>query len=102
VIETDTGFLWSVALVLMVYAVAQMTQDWFLTPRILGKATGLRPVAILLSVFIWGKLLGFLGLLLSIPLTCLAIAYYRRYVLTVAPQRIITPTDNLQPKEAGT
>ncbi len=27
-------------------------------------ATGLRPVAILLGLFIWGKLLGFLGLLL--------------------------------------
>ena len=43
--------------------------------------TGLRPVAILLGVFVWGKLLGFLGLLLAIPLTCLGIAYYRRYVL---------------------
>ncbi len=92
-IETDTSFLWSVMLTLIVYAVAQLTQDWVLTPKILGKTTGLRPVAILLSVFIWGKLLGFLGLLLSIPLTCLAIAYYRRYVLTVAPQRIITPPE---------
>jgi len=38
-------------------------------------------VAILLGLFIWGKLLGFLGLLLAIPLTGLAMAYYRRYVL---------------------
>jgi predicted PurR-regulated permease PerM len=38
-------------------------------------------VVILLGVFIWGKLLGFLGLILAIPLTCLAIAYYRKYVL---------------------
>jgi predicted PurR-regulated permease PerM len=30
---------------------------------------------------VWGKLLGFLGLLLAIPLTCLGIAYYRRYIL---------------------
>ncbi len=48
------------------------------------KYTGLRPVAILLGIFIWGKLLGFLGLLLAIPLTCLGIAYYRRYVLQCA------------------
>jgi hypothetical protein len=38
-------------------------------------------VAILLGLFIWRKLLGFLGLLLAIPLTCLGIAHYRRYVL---------------------
>ncbi len=29
-----------------------------------GHRRGLRPVAILLGLFIWGKLLGFLGLLL--------------------------------------
>ena len=49
--------------------------------RVIGKAMGLRPVAILLGIFIWGKLLGFMGLLLAIPLTCLGIAYYRRFVL---------------------
>jgi predicted PurR-regulated permease PerM len=56
-------------------------QDTQITPRVMGKATGLRPIAILLGVFVWGKLLGFLGLILAIPLTCLGIAYYRRYVL---------------------
>jgi predicted PurR-regulated permease PerM len=35
----------------------------------------------LLSVFVWGKLLGFLGLVLAIPLTSLIIAYYYRYIL---------------------
>ena len=38
-------------------------------------------MAILLGLLIWGKKRGFLGLLLAIPLTCLGIAYYRRYVL---------------------
>jgi hypothetical protein len=38
-------------------------------------------MAILPGLFIWGKLLGFLGLLPAIPLTRLGIAYYRRYVL---------------------
>jgi predicted PurR-regulated permease PerM len=64
-----------------VFAVVQVIQDALIVPRIMGNATGLRPVAILLGVFIWGKLLGFMGLLLAIPLTCLGIAYYRRFVL---------------------
>ena len=80
-LEGDSSFLMSVLLMLAVFGVAQLIQDGLITPRIMGKATGLRPVAILLGVFIWGKLLGLLGLLLAIPLTCLGIAYYRRYVL---------------------
>ena len=80
-LEGDAGLAGSVLLVLLIFAVVQLIQDAFLTPRIMGKATGLRPVSILLGVFIWGKLLGFLGLLIAIPLTCLGIAYYRRFVL---------------------
>lgn len=68
-------------LVLVVFAVVQLIQDGLLVPKILGKSVGLRPVLILLGIFIWGKLLGFLGLLLAIPLTCLGLAYYRRFVL---------------------
>jgi len=80
-LEGDSSFLMSVVLVLAVFGVVQLIQDGLITPRIMGQATGLRPVAILLGVFIWGKLLGFLGLLLAIPLTCLGIAYYRRFIL---------------------
>lgn len=92
-IETDAGFLGSVVWLLLVFGVVQVIQDTLITPRVMGQATGLRPIAILLGVFIWGKLLGFLGLILSIPLTCLAIAYYRRFVLLHAAQ----PGENLRP-----
>jgi len=85
-VEHDSGFAISVVLTLCVFIVAQLIQDTLITPRVMGKATGLSPVAILLGVFIWGKLLGFLGLLLAIPLTCLMIAYYRRYVLLYATE----------------
>jgi len=84
-IEGDVSFLGSVLLTLMVFALVQVIQDTLITPRVMGQATGLRPIAILLGIFIWGKLLGFMGLLLSIPLTCLGIAYYRRYILMNAP-----------------
>lgn len=80
-VENESSFLVSVLLLFAVQAVVQIVQDTVLTPLILGKATGLRPVAIMLGLFVWGKLLGFLGLLLAIPLTCLFIAYYRRIVL---------------------
>lgn len=80
-IEGDASIGMSILLLFVVYGVVQALQDTIITPRVMGQATGLRPIAILLGVFIWGKLLGFLGLILAIPLTCLGIAYYRRYIL---------------------
>jgi len=92
-VEGGASFLWSVVLVLLIFAVVQMLQDSIIVPKVMGETTGLRPVAILLGLFIWGKLLGFLGLLLAIPLTCLGIAYYRRYVLHQADAPAIAPDE---------
>jgi len=92
-IEGDSGFLMSVVLTFSVFVVVQIIQDTVIVPRVIGKAVGLRPVAILLGLFIWGKLLGFLGVLLAIPLTCLGIAYYRRYVLKIQTART-APVDS--------
>ncbi len=79
--ETETNPLWPIVGVVIVFAVVQLIQDALLVPKIMGQATGLKPWVILLSIFIWGKLLGFLGLVLAIPLSCLGLAYYRRFVL---------------------
>ena len=67
--------------VIIVFTIVQIIQDVILTPTIMGKKTGLRPATILLSVFIWGKLLGFLGIILAIPLTCLTKVYFSRFIL---------------------
>lgn len=61
-----------------VFIVVQAFQDLVLVPRILGRSLGLNPVAILLSLSIWGRLLGALGLLIALPMTCLLLAWYRR------------------------
>lgn len=61
-----------------VFIVVQTFQDLVLVPRILGRSLGLNPVAILLSLSIWGRLLGALGLLIALPMTCLLLAWYRR------------------------
>jgi predicted PurR-regulated permease PerM len=66
--------------VAVVFAVAQTLQDMVLVPKLQGKAMGLSPWLILLSLSVWGKLLGFLGLLLALPMTMLCLAYYRRYL----------------------
>ena len=63
-----------------VYIVVQCIQDLFLTPKIMGHAMGLNPALILLSLSIWGTLMGFIGLIIALPLTTLLLAYYDRYI----------------------
>lgn len=75
------GFLYGMALVGGVFAIAQVFQDGFLVPKMQGKAMGLSPWLILLSLSIWGKLLGFLGLIIALPMTVLCLAYYNRYLV---------------------
>lgn len=83
--EQQSSITAALLMVVAVFACVQLLMDGFLSPRILGASVGLRPVMIMLSVFVWGRLLGFFGLVLAIPLSCLGLAYYRRIVLKKKP-----------------
>lgn len=77
-LETGMPF-WEVCLiVLLVYLIVQVLQDFVLVPKIVGGSMDLPPVGILLSVSIWGKLLGFLGLIVAIPFTCICLVYIKK------------------------
>ncbi len=64
-----------------VYLIVQCIQDLILTPKVMGHAMGLNPAIILLSLSIWGTLLGFLGMIIALPLTTLVLSYYEMYVI---------------------
>ena len=80
-------------LTIVVFLVAQIIQEAVLTPRIMGNATGLNPAIILLSLSIWGSLLGFVGLIIALPLTSLLLAYYQRYIIGEKNEHIIQNTN---------
>ncbi len=79
----DTGQnFWLIMLAaLIVFAVVQTIQDTILTPKIMGKVMGLNSAIILLSLSIWGALLGILGMIIALPMTTLLITYYQRYIV---------------------
>ncbi|MBR5892080.1 MAG: AI-2E family transporter [Bacteroidaceae bacterium] len=64
---------------LVVLCVVQAIQDLILVPRIMGKRMNLHPAVILLSLSVWGNLLGLLGMIIALPLTTLLIGYLKRY-----------------------
>lgn len=66
---------------LVVLATVQVIQDMFLVPKIMGHTTGLKPAVILLSLFIWGALLGAVGMIIALPMTTLLVSYYKRFIL---------------------
>ena len=84
-LEQGDNFLGALGLVLLVFGVVQLIQETVLVSRFQGEAMGLSPAIILLSLSVWGKLLGFLGLILALPLTCLGLTYYRRYLWKFEP-----------------
>lgn len=73
-----------------VFAVAQICADLVLTPRIMGRAMGLNPALILLSLSIWGTLFGFVGFIIALPLTTLVLSYYEQYVIMRDPNETLS------------
>ena len=78
--DTGQNFWWILISALAVFAIVQVIIDAVVTPKIMGKAMGLNPAILLLSLSVWGALLGFIGLIIALPLTTILIAYYKRYV----------------------
>ncbi|MBW2480393.1 MAG: AI-2E family transporter [Deltaproteobacteria bacterium] len=84
-VETGINVWLILGLTGLVFVVVQIIQDAILVPRIMGKVTGLNPAMIMLSLSIWGKLLGLLGMIIALPVTYLLLVYYRRLILLHKP-----------------
>ncbi len=77
----DHSFWTLFGLSMVVFAVVQSIQDIYITPKVMGKVTGLNPAVILLSLSVWGTLMGVMGMIIALPLTSLLLAYYQKYIL---------------------
>ena len=67
--------------ILIVFLIIQALEDMIISPKIMGKVTGLNPAVILLSLSVWGSLMGVVGMIIALPVTTLIISYYKRFVL---------------------
>lgn len=90
-VETGQSFGSIILWVAVVFIIVQVIEDLFLVPKIMGKVTGLNPAVILLSLSVWGSLMGFAGLIIALPFTTLIISYYKRFILKESENDIIVP-----------
>ena len=86
--DTGQSFWLIMLMVVIVFGVVQLIQDTFLTPKIMGKVMGLNAAIILLSLSIWGSLLGMLGMIIALPMTTLLLTYYQRYVIKKEKEKV--------------
>jgi predicted PurR-regulated permease PerM len=63
-----------------VYVAVQSLEGNVLTPYIVGEAVGLSPVVVIFALMVFGKILGFLGLLLAIPLAAIVKVLLKRII----------------------
>jgi len=59
--------LWNLVGVVATFAIAQMIEGSFLTPKLVGDRIGLHPVIVIFAVAAGGQLFGFFGILLALP-----------------------------------
>ena len=78
--DTGSNFWWILAGALLVFCIVQIIQDAIIVPKIMGKITGLNPAIILLSLSIWGSLMGIVGMIIALPCTTIILSYYKRYI----------------------
>ena len=75
------GDWWHPLWLTLIFIVVQNLEGLFYAPRIVGNSVGLHPMTVIVSIFIWGLLIGgLLGPLLAIPLTATIKVLLARYV----------------------
>ena len=75
------GDWWHPFWVTVIFIVIQNLEGMFYAPRIVGKSVGLHPMTVIVSIFVWGLLIGgLLGPLLAVPLTATVKVLLARYV----------------------
>lgn len=54
-----------------VFLVVQLLEGWVVTPKVVGESVGLSSFAVIVSVLFFGELLGFVGVLVAVPLAAI-------------------------------
>jgi predicted PurR-regulated permease PerM len=71
----------ALTVIALVFGAGQVLEGFFLTPKLVGERIGLHPVVVILALLTFGQLLGFVGVMLALPLSAIlsvALAWFKR------------------------
>lgn len=60
-----------------VFGIGQFLESFFITPKIVGDRIGLSPFWVIFALLAFGQLLGFVGMLLALPLAAITLVLLR-------------------------
>ncbi|MBV8036726.1 AI-2E family transporter [Roseateles sp.] len=72
------GSFYGVAAVAVVFGIGQLLESFVLTPRFVGERIGMSPLMVIFALLAFGHLLGFVGVLIALPLSAVAAVAARR------------------------
>jgi predicted PurR-regulated permease PerM len=70
--------VYGVVAVAIVFGVGQLLESFVLTPRFVGERIGMSPLMVIFALLAFGHLLGFVGVLIALPLSAVAAVAARR------------------------
>jgi predicted PurR-regulated permease PerM len=76
--SAQTGHIGALVMVTVVYGLGQLLESFVLTPRLVGERIGLHPLAVIFALMAFGHLLGFVGVLIALPLSAVLLVAIRR------------------------
>ncbi|MEK8050193.1 AI-2E family transporter [Ideonella sp. DXS22W] len=72
------GTLAALGWVALIYGAGQVLESFVLTPRLVGERIGLSPLAVIFALMAFGQLFGFVGVLVALPASAVAVVAARR------------------------
>jgi predicted PurR-regulated permease PerM len=94
------GSIWAVVWTTVLYFGVQTLQGAILDPIILGREVEIHPVFLILAFLICGKLLGFIGILLAVPIASVIKILMQEFVLPSVEEIAAEEPTGLFPKES--
>lgn len=78
--STTSGIAYPLIAVAGIYGAGQVLESFFLTPKLVGSRIGLHPLAVIFALLLFGQALGFVGVLIALPVSALLLVLARRAV----------------------
>ncbi|MDI1258874.1 AI-2E family transporter [Aquabacterium sp.] len=89
---TTSGMAYPLIAVAVVYGGGQVLESFFLTPRLVGGRIGLHPLAVIFALLLFGQALGFVGVLIALPVSALLLVLARRALTSYRRSRAFLGT----------
>ncbi|RZI85941.1 MAG: AI-2E family transporter [Rubrivivax sp.] len=92
--SATAGLAYPLIAVAGIYGAGQVLESFFLTPRLVGRRIGLHPLAVIFALLLFGQALGFVGVLIALPLSALLMVLGRRALASYHRSRVFLGPPN--------